>query len=119
MSRILFSTVVHGKTFPIVLGWDRPLSQCFLSVSDVNLDDEDYEDERFEPILEASGAGLCQNMGPEDCKAILERAGVTAPPGAFDLLAEHVRRNAGNLIIEIDNAGAVKVLHDDEAKAES
>jgi hypothetical protein len=117
MSRILFETQVHGKTFPIALGWDRRLSQCFVSVSDLHLDEEDYDDERFEAILEASSYGLCQNLGVGDCRAILEAASVVAPPGTFEVLAEHVRVDAGNLIVELDASGAVKVIYDEAASS--
>lgn len=117
MSRILFSTTVCGKLFPIAVGWDRRLSECFLSIMDQELDDEDYEDERFELILEASSMGLCRNLGVSSIKAILEKAQVAVPLGVFDLLEEQVQRNAGNVIVQIDADGARKVLLDEDQAA--
>lgn len=117
MSRINFSATVAGKVFPIVVGWDRRLGQCFVSISDVNLDDEDYDDDKFDAILTASCQGMGRNLGPEDCKAILENAGVVAPQGVYELLQTHISINAGNVIVEFDADGKQTVLLDQDAKA--
>jgi hypothetical protein len=117
MSRITFSATVEGKEFPIAIGWDRRLSQCFVSISDVNLDDDDYEDDKFDAILTASAEGMSSRLGPDDCKRILERGGVTAPKGAFELLEKHMSINAGNVIVEIDVEGNKKVLYDEDSKS--
>ncbi|MBK6616315.1 hypothetical protein [Ottowia sp.] len=114
MSRIQFETKVHGKVFPIAMGWDRRLCQCFLSVSDVNMDDDEYDDPRFDAILDASSAGLSQGMGVERCKTILEGAGVVAPPGAYELLEQHMQVNAGNLVVNLEESGAATVILDED-----
>lgn len=119
MSRILFSTQVGAATIPIALGWDRRLGQCFLSINVMVLDDDECDDERFVPILEASGAGMSANLSPADCMAILAKANIAAPPGAFDVLADHVRKDAGNLIVQLDDSGKVEVLFDESARAQS
>lgn len=119
MSRINFSATIAGKVFPIVVGWDRRLSQCFVSISDVNMDDEDYEDEKFDQILTASCQGLGRSLGPDDCKAILENAGVNAPKGVYELLMEHIQHNAGNVIVQIDDDGTQTVLLDQDAKTKA
>ena len=116
MSRVLFTTVVAGKDFPIVVGFDRRLGDCFVSVGDVNMDDEDYEDERFDAILTAGAQGMSRNLCPADCKAILEKAGVVAPKGVYDLLELHVATNAGNVIVSFDAEGVMTVLLDQDAK---
>jgi hypothetical protein len=116
MSRINFSATIAGKEFPIVIGWDRRLGQCFVSISDVNMDDEDYEDDKFDAILTASAQGMSRYLGPDDCKAILENASVIAPPGAYDLLKTHISMNAGNLIVSIDDEGNQTVLLDQDAR---
>jgi len=110
MSRISFSATVAGKVFPIVIGWDRRLGQCFLSVSDINMQDEPYEEETFDAILTAGVQGLSPNLCASDCKAILESAGVTVPKGVYELLESHVLTNAGNLIVAVDDAGTQTVL---------
>jgi hypothetical protein len=117
MSRILFTTVVAAKEFPIVVGFDRRLGDCFVSVGDVNMDDEDYEDERFDAILTAVAQGLSRNLCPADCKAILEKAGVVAPKGVYELLESHVATNAGNVIVRFDAEGVRTVLLDEDAKS--
>jgi hypothetical protein len=109
MSRINFSATIAGKVFPIVVGWDRRLGQCFVSISDVNMDDEDYEDDKFDAILTASCQGLGRRLGPDDCKAILENAGVIAPKGVYELLMEHIQRDAGNVIVQVDEDGTQTV----------
>lgn len=117
MSKILFAATVCGKAFHITVGWDRRLSECFLSILDQDLNEEDYDDERFEPILEASSMGLCRNLGVASIKGILEKARVEVPLGVFDLLEEHVQRNAGNVIVQIDPNGTRKVLLDEDQAA--
>ena len=117
MSRINFSATVAGKVFPIVVGWDRRLGDCFVLVSDLNMDDEDYEDEKFDAILTAGAQGMSRNLGPSDCKAILEKAGVIAPTGTYELLDTHIKANAGNVIVQIDADGTQTVLLDQDAKA--
>lgn len=87
MSRIQFEVQIHGKGFPVVVGWDRILGQCHLGVNDVNLDDDDYEDERFDAVLEAAAKGLSRGLSVACCKAIMADAGIEAPPGTFELLA--------------------------------
>ena len=118
MSRILFKAEIHGKSFPIAIGWDRRQGQCFVSVSDVDLDDEDYEDDRFDAVLDASASGLRQHLSVEDCQAILVAGGITAPQGTYELLRQHVESDAGNLIVELDAAGQQTVIFD-EAKETS
>lgn len=118
MSRITFTATVEGKKFPIAIGWDRRLSQCFVSISDENLDEEDYEDDKFDAILTASAEGLISNLGLDDCKAILEQAAVVAPPGVYELLRKHIDDNAGNVIVEVAADGEQKVLLDQDAKAQ-
>lgn len=114
MSRILFDSVVHGKTLPIALGWDRRLSQCFLSVNVFVLDEDDDEDPRFEAVFDASAMGMRPGLDVADCKAILETAGVLAPTGTFELLAEHRARNAGNVVVKIAADGAQTVVVDED-----
>lgn len=114
MSRILFSTMFGGTAIPVAIGWDRRLSQCFVSINVAVLDDEACEeDERLAALLQASAAGMSPNLGVEDCKTILTRARIVAPPGVFDVLEDHVRRNAGNLVVKVDDSGKVDIVLDD------
>lgn len=114
MSRIQFEVQIHGKGFPVVVGWDRILGQCHLGVNDVNLDDDDYEDERFDAVLEAAAKGLSRGLSVACCKAIMADAGIEAPPGTFELLAEHVVKDVGNVVVRIEPDGTQRVLFDGE-----
>lgn len=114
MSRIQFEVVIHDKVIPVVVGWDRILGQCHVGVNDINLDEEDWDDERFDAVLEAGAKGLSSGLSVAGCRSILSDAGIEAPPGTFDLLEEHVIRNAGNVVVRVDRDGTKTVLFDGE-----
>lgn len=117
MSRFLFTASVAGKDFPIVVGFDRRLGDCFVSVGDVNMDEEDYEDERFEAILMAGAKGMSRNLCPADCKAILDNAGVIAPSGVYELLEAHVAVNAGDVMVSFEADGVQTVIFEQDTRS--
>ncbi len=117
MSRIQFEVVMHQKTFPVVVGWDRILGQCHLGISDRNLDDEDYDDPRFDAVLDAGAKGLSRGLQVSSCKAILADAAIEAPPGTFELLEQHVMNDSGNLVVHIAADGKQTVLYDENSTA--
>ena len=45
MSRFQNNFEKNGKTFELAWGYDRPLSEYFIQLYDVNPSDDDYEDE--------------------------------------------------------------------------
>lgn len=117
MSRILFNARACGQTVPVAVGYDRRLSECFVSINVMAIegDEEDMDAEKespLAPIYAAAASGLQQGLDVDDCKRILSAAGIVAPQGTYDLLAEHVRLNAGNVIVQMEDDGTARVLHE-------
>lgn len=102
MSRIVADAMFSDTPFQVVIGWDRPLQHCFLQF---DLDDDKFDDPRFEKLHDASMITAFQPLTVEDIRDALGISGVTICPGALAELAAHCEQNAGNVFVRFDLQG--------------
>jgi hypothetical protein len=87
VSQVKFKTPFIGKRIEIMAGWDRPLQHYFLTI--FNLDED--EDEVYWSTLDFPSDE--DNHGTERLRRQLDSMGIPAPEGFW----ERVERQEGNV----------------------
>lgn len=112
MSRILASGLHESGPIPVVLGWDRPLRHCFLQI---DLDDDLWEDPRFEKVARAAEDTVLRPLSPADIVRALHDAELEVPRAVFDELRRHIDSNAGNVIVRFHPDGQRELVYQEAA----
>lgn len=104
MSRIIAAATFNEQPVTVVMGWDRPLGNCFLTV-ELNDEQLESESEQFDPLHELNLEVMFQPLTAEDVEAHLKASGIVFASQALQELRSDVANNAGNKIVEISLDG--------------
>lgn len=104
MSRIIAAATFNGHPVTVVMGWDRPLGQCFLNL-ELSDEQNESESEEFDPLHELNMEVMFQPLSTEEVEGQLNACGVLLAPQALAELRADVANNAGNKIVEFSVDG--------------
>ena len=104
MSRITFQTPWHGKRAIVIAGWDRPLSEYFMTVQNLDHDPDREDDENGDLVLYSTLTG-CDDGTLDYMEEAFIQHGVTAPDGFY----ERLRLCEGNVYHEHTREGWVRL----------
>lgn len=104
MSQHRISTTLQGHPIQLLMGWDRPLQQFFLSVLPLDMDDE--EDTSLTPaalmiqaaLTEVAELGMQRDASVNEYQNLLARLGIEVPYEVFVEVQKDGDANTGNRV---------------------